>query len=76
MFKIEDIKNKIICGDNLDIAKDIPSNSISACLTDPPYGLGFMGKEWDTFKDGYITAIPACPSVSSRSRSRARCFGN
>ena len=50
MFKIEDIKNKIICGDNLDITKDIPNNSISACLTDPPYGLGFMGKDWDTFK--------------------------
>lgn len=54
MFKIEDITNKILCGDNLDVAKNIPSNSISALVTDPPYGLGFMGKDWDTFKTKYI----------------------
>jgi site-specific DNA-methyltransferase (adenine-specific) len=23
--------------------------SIDACVTDPPYGIGFMGKEWDSF---------------------------
>lgn len=27
----------------------LESNGISACVTDPPYGLGFMGKEWDNF---------------------------
>lgn len=30
----------------------MPPNSIDGCVTDPPYGLGFMGKEWDTFKPG------------------------
>ena len=42
--------NQIICGSNLDVVKLWPSNCISAICTDPPYGLGFMGKDWDTFK--------------------------
>ena len=50
MFKIEDIVNKIHCADCMDFVKQMPSNSISGLLCDPPYGLGFMGKEWDTFK--------------------------
>ena len=32
-----DFMNKIICGDCLEIAKDIPPNSIDMILTDPPY---------------------------------------
>ncbi len=35
------------CGDvNLELPK-YPENTFDACLTDPPYGLGFMGKSWD-----------------------------
>jgi len=29
--------------------KEMPDNSIDSCITDPPYGLEFMGKEWDKF---------------------------
>lgn len=36
-------------GDCLDIMKTLPDNSVDAVVTDPPYGLGFMGKAWDTF---------------------------
>jgi hypothetical protein len=32
--------------------KTIPDNSFDAVVTDPPAGIGFMGKSWDTFKDG------------------------
>lgn len=28
------------------------SNSVDAIVTDPPYGLAFMGVAWDTFNDG------------------------
>ena len=34
-------------GDCLKVLKTLPENSIDACITDPPYGLEFMGKEWD-----------------------------
>ena len=44
---IEEYKDKIICGDALEILKQLPENSIDAVVTDPPYGLKFMGKEWD-----------------------------
>ena len=34
-------------GDCLDILRTIPDNSIDSVVTDPPYGLSFMGKKWD-----------------------------
>jgi site-specific DNA-methyltransferase (adenine-specific) len=34
-------------GDCLDVLRSLPDNSVDAVVTDPPYGLGFMGKEWD-----------------------------
>jgi DNA modification methylase len=37
MFNIKEIKNKILLGDNLEILKNIPSNSIDMCITSPPY---------------------------------------
>jgi len=34
-------------GDCLEKMKDIPDCSVDAVITDPPYGLSFMGKKWD-----------------------------
>lgn len=34
-------------GDCLEIMKTLPDNSVDAIVTDPPYGLSFMGKHWD-----------------------------
>ena len=39
----------IYCGDCLEIMKQLPDNSIDTIITDPPYGISFMGKEWDKF---------------------------
>ena len=39
--------NTVIQGDCLEVLKTIPDNSIDACITDPPYELGLMGKAWD-----------------------------
>jgi len=36
-------------GDCLEIMKELPDNSVDSIVTDPPYGLGFMNKGWDTF---------------------------
>jgi len=44
--------NKIINGDCIEELKKLPDNSIDAIITDPPYGLEFMGKDWDKFKEG------------------------
>lgn len=40
-------ENSVICGDCLEVMKDIPDNSVDSIVTDPPYELGFMGKSWD-----------------------------
>ncbi len=38
---------KIIVGDCLEVMRGIAKNSVDAIVTDPPYGLSFMGKRWD-----------------------------
>ena len=38
---------KIIHGDCLEEMKKMEDNSIDCVVTDPPYGLSFMGKKWD-----------------------------
>lgn len=37
-------------GDCLEVMKTMKDNSIDFIITDPPYGLHFMGKTWDHFK--------------------------
>ena len=40
--------NQIYCGDCLDVMRDrMDDNSVDTVITDPPYGLKFMGKKWD-----------------------------
>lgn len=34
-------------GDCLDVLRTLPSGSVDAVVTDPPAGIGFMGKTWD-----------------------------
>lgn len=38
---------KLFHGDCLDILKTLPDNCVDSVVTDPPYGLSFMGKKWD-----------------------------
>jgi len=37
----------IYCGDNIEVLKKCPDNYFDSVVTDPPYGLKFMGKKWD-----------------------------
>jgi len=39
--------NQIICGDNVETLRTLPDACVDSCVTDPPYGLEFMGKQWD-----------------------------
>lgn len=34
-------------GDSFEVLKTLPDNSIDSIVTDPPYGIRFMGKAWD-----------------------------
>jgi DNA modification methylase len=37
----------LIHGDCLEVMPTLEAESVDAIVTDPPYGLGFMGKHWD-----------------------------
>jgi len=37
----------LLLGDCLDKLKELDDNSIDSIVSDPPYGLEFMGKKWD-----------------------------
>lgn len=41
------MKTKLLLGDNVQSLKKLPDNSIDSIVSDPPYGLSFMGKKWD-----------------------------
>ena len=38
---------ELLHGDCLERLRELPDCSVDACVTDPPYGLRFMGKAWD-----------------------------
>lgn len=71
--------------DTLDLLAEFDDESIDAVVTDPPYGLEFMGKEWDSFRvderaarwsggasggAGGFGAIPGGAQLPSYSRRR------
>jgi DNA modification methylase len=45
----------IYYGDVRDMLPELEEGSYDACLCDPPYGLSFMGKEWDHGVPGHET---------------------
>lgn len=48
LFIVEDAMSvQLLHGDCRDVLKTLASESVHACVTDPPYELGFMGKKWD-----------------------------
>ena len=53
---VEQLNNALLVnGDSMKILRRLPSNSIDSCVTDGPYGIGFMGKKWDNFKPKAIS---------------------
>ena len=49
---MKDNINKIINGDCIEEMKKLTENSIDTIITDPPAGISFMGKSWDSDKGG------------------------
>ena len=45
-----DLRLGLHVGDCVDVLRTFPEASVDACVCDPPYGLEFMGKEWDSFR--------------------------
>lgn len=41
------MNHRVELGDCLDVLRRMPADSVDAVVTDPPYGLEFMGEDWD-----------------------------
>lgn len=37
---------RLLHGDCREMLRSLPEASVDACVTDPPYGIGFMGREY------------------------------
>lgn len=47
---LDDGDIRVYHADCIDAMRQLPADSVDAIVTDPPYGLEFMGKEWDSFR--------------------------
>jgi site-specific DNA-methyltransferase (adenine-specific) len=56
------MKYRILQGDNRETLKTIADNSIDAIVTDPPYGIDFLGKAWDA-NTGALETYQECLRV-------------
>ena len=56
--------HRIICGKSEIELKRFDDNTFDSCVTDPPYKLEFMGKEWDSldkkYKEGQFVPCETC----------------
>lgn len=52
---------QILEGDCIEVMRTLPSNSIDAIVTDPPYGLEFMSAAWDSFREAEDDPNPSGP---------------
>ena len=41
------MNSRIIQGNNVDVLRTFPDNHFDSIVTDPPYGIDFLGKAWD-----------------------------
>ena len=55
----QDDKVTLHHGDCLDVLATLPDASVDAVVTDPPYGLEFMGKGWDAPWRGDVSDVNA-----------------
>jgi DNA modification methylase len=49
----------ILAGDCVERMRELDDGSIDAIVCDPPYGIGFMGREWDVFAPATVAAAAA-----------------
>ncbi|MBJ2318622.1 site-specific DNA-methyltransferase [Pseudomonas fluorescens] len=61
-------QHRVLIGDCIESMRTLPDNSIDSVVTDPPYGIRFMGKSWDgqdiesraAYRDSMPSADLAC----------------
>lgn len=41
------MNNRLLNGNNIELLKTLDNDSVDSIVTDPPYGISFMGNKWD-----------------------------
>ena len=49
-------RHTLHCADCVEVLRGMDDDSVDAIVTDPPYGIGFMGKGWDVAVPGDVFA--------------------
>lgn len=62
---------EIHTGDCIEEMRKLEENSVDAVVTDPPYGIGFMGREWDVFAPAAIAKRETQPDRKGTERTSA-----
>jgi site-specific DNA-methyltransferase (adenine-specific) len=62
---LDDYDVLVYAGDCIEVMRQMPEASVDAIVTDPPYGLEFMGKDWDAPR----------PSWDKRGQGAERGYG-
>lgn len=52
----------VVQGNSAEVLKTLPDNSVDAVVTDPPYGINFLGKDWDK-NTGEVEVYEQCLRV-------------
>ena len=47
----EDEKAMVYHGDCIEVMRSMPDGSVDAVVTDPPYGIRFMGQAWNCTRE-------------------------
>jgi DNA modification methylase len=56
------MKSQVIQGNNIDVLRTFPDNHFDSIVTDPPYGIDFLGKAWDA-NTGALETYAECLRV-------------
>ena len=65
----------VVEGDSADVLASLPPASVHALVTDPPAGIGFMGREWDRDRGGRAQWVAWLASVLGLARVAVRPGG-
>lgn len=56
---------RTIQGDCIEVMATLEADSFDAIITDPPYGIAFMGQDWDSFKAKNVTQSQVVKNLGS-----------
>lgn len=56
------MKSQVIQGNNVNVLRTFPDNHFDSIVTDPPYGIDFLGKAWDA-NTGALETYQECLRV-------------